>query len=102
MEYTLSIAGKTAAGEVVLTAPEYLDGRLDWFSFTASSGNNLGATDSRTSLTEAFLPAPVSFRGMPSAFLGIRRRGRQFCERPGSTTRLGPPATREVRTGIQQ
>ena len=67
MEYTLSIAGKTAAGEVVLTAPEYLDGRLDWFSFTASSGNSLGATDSRTSLTEAFLPAPVSFRGMPSA-----------------------------------
>ncbi|WHZ20936.1 MAG: hypothetical protein OJF47_000048 [Nitrospira sp.] len=69
MEYALSIAGKTAAGEVVLTAPEYLDGRLDWFSFTMSSGNGLGATDSRTSLTEAFLPAPVSFRGMPSARL---------------------------------
>jgi len=67
MEYALSISGKSAAGEVVLTAPEYLDGRLDWFSFTTSPGNGLGATDSRTSLTEAFLPAPVSFRGMPSA-----------------------------------
>lgn len=67
MEYALSISGKTAAGEVVLTAPEYLDGRLDWFSFTTSSGSGLGATESRTSLTEAFLPAPVSFRGMPSA-----------------------------------
>lgn len=67
MEYALSISGKTAAGEVVLTAPEYLDGRLDWFSFTTSSGSGLGATESRASLTEAFLPAPVSFRGMPSA-----------------------------------
>ncbi|MCW5798287.1 MAG: hypothetical protein KIT40_07305 [Nitrospira sp.] len=69
MEYALSIAAKTAESEVVLTAPEYLDGRLDWFSFTTSSGNSLGATDNRTSLTEAFLPAPVSFRGMPSARL---------------------------------
>lgn len=69
MEYALSISGKTAAGEVVLTAPEYLDGRLDWFSFTTRSGSGLGATESLTSLTEAFLPAPVSFRGMPSARL---------------------------------
>ena len=69
MEYALSLSGKTATGEVVLTAPEYLDGRLDWFSFTTSPGNGLGATDSLTSLTEAFLPAPVSFRGMPSARL---------------------------------
>ncbi len=69
MEYALSVSGKTAASEVVLTAPEYLDGRLDWFSFTTSTGNGLGATDSHTSLTEAFLPAPVSFRGMPSARL---------------------------------
>ncbi|MBS0171575.1 MAG: hypothetical protein JSR62_14590 [Nitrospira sp.] len=67
MEYALSVSAKTAASEVVLTAPEYLDGRLDWFSFTTSSGNGLGASESRTSLTEAFLPAPVSFRGMPSA-----------------------------------
>jgi len=69
MEYALSLSGKTATGEVVLAAPEYLDGRLDWFSFTTSPGNGLGATDSLTSLTEAFLPAPVSFRGMPSARL---------------------------------
>ena len=69
MEYSLSVSAKTTSSEVVLTAPEYLDGRLDWFSFTTSSGTGLGATDSRTSLTEAFLPAPVSFRGMPSARL---------------------------------
>ncbi|MCS6319857.1 MAG: hypothetical protein H8K05_19235 [Nitrospira sp.] len=69
MEYALSVSAKTTSNEVVLTAPEYLDGRLDWFSFTTSSGNSLGATESHTSLTEAFLPAPVSFRGMPSARL---------------------------------
>ncbi|ULA60261.1 MAG: hypothetical protein LZF60_220178 [Nitrospira sp.] len=69
MEYALSIAAKTAESEVVLTAPEYLDGRLDWFSFTTSSGNSLGAADNRTSLTDAFLPTPVSFRGMPSVRL---------------------------------
>ena len=69
MEYALSVSAKTTSSEVVLTAPEYLDGRLDWFSFTTSSGTGLGATESRTSATEAFLPAPVSFRGMPSARL---------------------------------
>lgn len=66
MEYALSLAGQTAAGEVVLTAPEYLDGRLDWFSFSTGTEQGLGAPERRTSLTEAFLPAPVSFRGMPS------------------------------------
>ena len=69
MEYALSVSAKTTSSEVVLTAPEYLDGRLDWFSFTTSSGTGLGATESHTSTTEAFLPAPVSFRGMPSARL---------------------------------
>ena len=69
MEYALSISAKTTSSEVVLTAPEYLDGRLDWFSFTTGSGNGLGATERPTSLSEAFLPTPVSFRGMPSARL---------------------------------
>ncbi len=69
MEYAFSVSAKTTSSEVVLTAPEYLDGRLDWFSFTTSSGTGLDATDSRTSVTESFLPAPVSFRGMPSARL---------------------------------
>ena len=69
MEYALSVSAKTTSSEVVLTAPEYLDGRLDWFSFTTSSGNGFGATDNRSSLSEAFLPTPVSFRGMPSARL---------------------------------
>lgn len=67
MEYAFSVSAKTEAGDVVLAAPEYLEGRLDWFSFVASPGQSLGATASGTSVDTAFLPAPVSFRGMPSA-----------------------------------
>ena len=67
MEYAFAVSGKTAAGEVVLTAPEYLEGRLDWFSFVSSPGQTLGATANGSSVSAAFLPAPVTFRGMPSA-----------------------------------
>jgi hypothetical protein len=66
IEYAFSVSGKTAGGEVVLSAPEYLDGRLDWFSFEARPGKSLGAGGKVSSVTTAFLPAPVSFRGMPS------------------------------------
>ena len=67
MEYAFAVSGKTAAGEVVLTAPEYLEGRLDWFSFVSSPGQTLGATANGSFVSTAFLPAPVTFRGMPSA-----------------------------------
>lgn len=67
MEYAFAVSGKTASGEVVLAAPEYLEGRLDWFSFVSSPGQSLGATATGSSVSTAFLPAPVTFRGMPSA-----------------------------------
>lgn len=67
MEYAFAVSGKTASGEVVLAAPEYLEGRLDWFSFVSSPGQTLGATANGSSVSTAFLPAPVTFRGMPSA-----------------------------------
>jgi len=31
MEYEFAVSGKTAEGEVVLAAPEYFEGTLDWF-----------------------------------------------------------------------
>ena len=31
LEYRFSVAADTDAGEVVLAAPEYLGGRLDWY-----------------------------------------------------------------------
>lgn len=66
IEYEFSTAARTSAGEVVLSAPEYSEGNLDWFSFVARVGKSLGASASTSTSTAAFLPAPVTFRGMPS------------------------------------
>lgn len=67
MEYAFAVSANTPAGEVVLAAPEYLEGRLDWFSFVSSPGQTLGATANTSSINQEFLPTPVTFRGMPSA-----------------------------------
>jgi hypothetical protein len=66
IEYEFAVSGKTSAGEIVLAAPEYLEGQLDWHSFVARPGASLGAVEEATSVTTAFLPTPVSYRGMPS------------------------------------
>jgi hypothetical protein len=66
LEYEFAVAGKTAQGEVVLAAPEYLEGHLDWFSFVVRQGKSLGAGGDVSTATTALLPAPVTFRGMPS------------------------------------
>lgn len=67
MEYEFAVSGKTGDGEVVLAAPEYFEGTLDWFSFVVRPGETLGAGEARASISRAFLPAPVTFRGMPSS-----------------------------------
>lgn len=67
MEYEFAVSGKTVEGEVVLAAPEYSEGALDWFSFVVRSAQTLGAGEARTSMSRTFLPAPVTFRGMPSS-----------------------------------
>jgi hypothetical protein len=66
IEYAFAVSGRTSDGEVVLEAPEYLEGHLDWHSFVAKPGASLGAPQATTTATTAFLPAPVSYRGMPS------------------------------------
>ena len=66
LEYAFAVSGQTSAGEMVLSAPEYLEGRLDWFSFVTTPANSLGAAGPISSVTSSFLPVPVSFRGMPS------------------------------------
>lgn len=67
MEYEFAVSGKTAEGEVTLAAPEYFEGTLDWFSFVVRPGQTSGAGEARTSISRALLPAPVTFRGMPSS-----------------------------------
>jgi hypothetical protein len=67
IEYEFAAAAQTSAGEVVLSAPEYLEGNLDWFSFMVRKGKSLGAIGETSTSSSAFLPAPVAFRGMPAA-----------------------------------
>jgi hypothetical protein len=66
MEYTFAVSANTSRGELALAAPEYRDGRLDWFSFNLDSTQSLGASGQGTWTTKAFLPSPVTFRGMPA------------------------------------
>ena len=66
IEYEFAAAAQTSSGEVVLSAPEYLEGNLDWFSFVAREGKSLGASGATSISTATFLPAPVTFRGMPA------------------------------------
>lgn len=66
MEYTFAASGNTSKGEMPLKAPEYFDGNLDWYSFDVDTTQPLGAADLPSSNSSAFLPSPVTFRGMPS------------------------------------
>ena len=72
IEYEFAVSAKTKDAEVVLAAPEYLEGHLDWFSFVARPGASLNAGASRSTVTMAFLPAPVSYpRYAVPSLLGI-------------------------------
>ena len=101
----LSVSAKTASSEMVLTAPEYLDGRLDWFWVSRPVQAMVWAPPKTAPpLTESVSTAPVSFRGMPSALVARNSKTApvNFAERPGRATGFRPPAAREVRPGIQQ
>jgi hypothetical protein len=65
MEYGFSVAGLGAAGEALLTAPEYVDGKLDWYSFEQATGT-LGVTGQATPRRSFRIPAPLDFAGMPN------------------------------------
>ncbi|MEO8630219.1 MAG: hypothetical protein ABI612_19300, partial [Betaproteobacteria bacterium] len=72
MEYAVSVAAGMSAdatSEVLLTANEFDDGRLDWSSFDVSFESNIGSAGDRTfaGATETTIPAPVTFRGAPAA-----------------------------------
>jgi hypothetical protein len=68
MEYAFSLAGRLGDGERILTAPEYAEGRLDWYAFDGNAEVSLGALGDRppTDVARTAIPAPVSFRGMPA------------------------------------
>ena len=65
VEYAFAAAGMGAAGEAVLVAPEYVEGRLEWYDFEHASGS-LGVTAPATPRRSFRIPAPLDFAGMPN------------------------------------
>jgi hypothetical protein len=69
MEYAFSVAAGFSDGERVLTAPEYYEGRLDWYAFDSNAEVTMGSSTDKASkqIMATAIPAPASFRGMPAA-----------------------------------
>lgn len=69
LEYRFAVAASTPAGEVVLSAPEYVGGRLDWHDLDVDTDpqHTLAAPAVVTKPQLAhLLPTRVSFPGMPA------------------------------------
>jgi hypothetical protein len=69
LEYRFSVAAATGAGELVLGAPEYLGGRLDWYDVDVDEdgSHSLAAKEQEVASTTAhLLPTRVTFPGMPA------------------------------------
>jgi hypothetical protein len=71
MEHTFSLStrlGDDVFGERTLTAQQYADGSLDWYSFDLNGEVNLGTGQDEPGAVVArtVIPAPVTFHGMPA------------------------------------
>ena len=69
LEYRFSVGAHPDAGEVVLAAPEYLGGRLDWYDVDVDDDQThaLGAPAQNLEPAKAnLLPTRVTFPGMPA------------------------------------
>jgi hypothetical protein len=70
LEYEFCVAAATPEREIVLTAQDYPGGRLDWYDFTIRHGASLGGSPAEArarAITQATIPAPVMFPGMPAS-----------------------------------
>lgn len=66
-EYAFQASALLDRGEVVLRADEYVDGRLDWYDFVATSGPGLAAEEPAEEVTwTPRIPSPVRYPGMPA------------------------------------
>jgi hypothetical protein len=66
MEYKFAVSAMGAdKNEIVLAAPEYVEGSLDWYSFVHRADAKLGAIGSSVQIKRSMMPAPLSFRGRP-------------------------------------
>jgi hypothetical protein len=69
LEYRFTVAANTDAGELVLAAPEYLGGRLEWYDLdvdTDSSHTLNAPVEDGDPRVAHLLPMRVSFSGMPA------------------------------------
>ncbi|HXD31833.1 MAG TPA: hypothetical protein VN643_11995 [Pyrinomonadaceae bacterium] len=73
MEYQFVVAAQGADGkQIVLSAPEYVEGSLDWYSFEHVANGKLDFTQLGTpppavqTIERSLMPTRLSFRGMPS------------------------------------
>jgi hypothetical protein len=67
LEYSFGIGATGSAGEIVLSAQEYVDGALDWHSVSGGT-QSLGtpSTPPSTLSVPPSLPTPVEFAGKPA------------------------------------
>jgi hypothetical protein len=69
MEYGFAVSAAGTGGEVVLSAPSYSEGKLDWYEVDLDrSGTTLaGPSDpGPQSVSISVQPSPVRFKGMPA------------------------------------
>jgi hypothetical protein len=71
MEHTFSLStrlGDDVFGERTLTAAQYADGNLDWYSFDLNGDINMGTGQDQPGalVARTLVPAPVTFHGMPA------------------------------------
>ena len=71
LEYQFSVASALQQQQKVLTADQYFEGHLDWYSFDLGGGKPLaleretgGANPTKENFV-SFIPAPIAFKGMP-------------------------------------
>jgi hypothetical protein len=70
LEYSFKLSTQLDGTEVMLTADEYADGHLDWFSFKVASAPSLDISTSGAEPTDfsppPLIPSPVRYPGMPA------------------------------------
>jgi len=96
LEYAFACSAESSGGEKVLSADEYYNGHLDWYSFdhdaeSAGLGDPAGAppADPAQAFTYSFIPAPVEFDGMPDTrWWALDDRRTHFGDVKPSTTDL--------------
>jgi hypothetical protein len=96
LEYQFACAAQDDAGnETVLVADQYEQGHLDWFSFDVDSSSTRAIAPpdapppvlAATAHALSFVPAPVSFSGMPShRYWEFENRKTEFANIDANTT----------------